>query len=70
MADRPAPQGIPPDSVLKATPTGLAEVIHAALIADDPYAHIEPMRFDERVAVDGHFDLVRVAKRILATVQT
>lgn len=59
--DAPAPGELE----LAATPIGLAETIHAALVADDPDAHIEPLGLSERVSIDGRFDLERVAKRIL-----
>ena len=44
----------------------LAEAVHAAFVADDPDAYIGEFRQDNRVAIDGKFDLLRIAKRVLA----
>ena len=43
----------------------LARALHAALVADSPTAHIDPIGSDDRLVIDGRFDLVNVARQLL-----
>lgn len=60
--------------IFDCSPDDLAKAIHVALRADDPDAHMD--RYDDcfgpddRIVIDGHFDLIRVAKRVLRAFET
>lgn len=47
------------------TPIDLAEAIHAALVEDDPTAFIGEFNSDSRTTVDGRFEFMMVAERVL-----
>ena len=46
-----------------------ARELYAALLAEDPDAHIDPFEPNDRTVIDGQFDLQRVARRVLAASQ-
>jgi len=45
--------------------TELAKALHGALMKDSPTAHVDPWDVDDRVVIDGRFDLRNVAKLLL-----
>lgn len=46
-------------------PIDLAEAIYAAMVEDDPTAFIGEFEIDSRTTVDGKFELMMVAERVL-----
>ncbi len=65
---KPTPTGDRPaviDGERQATADSLSEAIYAALVADDPEAHIGAYESDGRTVIDGHFDLLRVSQRVM-----
>lgn len=55
---------INPSAKIEITPIELAIALYSALENDDPDAHLGECDIDDRISIDGRFDLIRVAKRI------